>query len=131
MKNKEIDLLKNIVEMATQAGAEVEVVGINQKEEEPEESKELPDIPLLKFELALSKSNGEIYAKAHASSHTLGEIFLQLMPFEISIEQVNGIFQPAFKKFQRCTDEVALRFKNEFERMLDEDEEERIRRKSC
>ena len=123
-------LLEATVEMAKAAGADVKVVGINRNENKASKESTLENIPLLKFEVGIGKNDDGLFAKANSSSHELGELFLQVMPFGIDMKRVEEIFTPAFKMFKCCVDDLGEEIRKSIEG-AEEDEEERIRRESC
>lgn len=122
--------LEAIIEMAKAAGADVKVVEIKGNESEEGNEENLPTIPLLKFEVGIGKNDDGLFAKANSSSHELGELFLQVMPFGIDMKRVEEIFTPAFKMFKCCVDDLGEEIRKSIEG-AEEDEEERIRRESC
>ncbi len=122
--------LEDIIQAAKAAGADVKVVGINRDESKESKESNLENIPLLKFEVGIGKNDDGLFAKANSSSHELGELFLQVMPFGIDMERVEEIFTPAFKMFKCCVDDLGEEIRKSIEGAK-EDEEERIRRESC
>ena len=122
------NLIKNIVELASQSGAEVKVVKADASD--INEEVERPRIPLFKLEAGIKKEGDELFVVASENWHVLGELLLEMTPAGFDNEKVRKIFEPAKNAFKHCTAELSKYLKEEIEGAV-KDEKERIRRKSC
>lgn len=122
------NLIKNIVELASQSGAEVKVVKVDASDVNKEV--ERTRIPLFKLEAGIKKEGDELFVVASEDWCTLGELFLEMAPAGFDNEKVRKIFEPAKNAFKHCTAELSKYLKEEIEGAV-KDEEERIRKQSC